>query len=259
MAQRATSLGPRPSLLFCFFFVLFSFFSFCFIWGGGFKGQVRWPKGPPHLALNPPFFVFLFLLFVFLKDRKNCFPPKKGHFCCSFFCVSLCFFLAFLGPPPFSLSLSLSLSFLLFFSSFLSVFHFCIWFLFFLFFLFCLFFIQVDLQFLFLFFFFYDFCLLSCFVLNHNLKFVFVLHLVFLLLFLVFVAFIFCYFFMFGNLSKTSLKKKKHGNSKNSKNEKCRKTKKTDILTRTISTSVFTNSVFFFFFFFVFLSILHFC
>ena len=47
MAQRATSLGPKPSL-----------FSFCF-------------------------FVFLFLLFVFLKNRKNLFPPpplKKGIF-----------------------------------------------------------------------------------------------------------------------------------------------------------------------------------
>ena len=38
---------------------------------GGFKGQVRWPEGPPHLALNPPyffffdFFVFLFFLFCF--------------------------------------------------------------------------------------------------------------------------------------------------------------------------------------------------
>ena len=33
--------------------VLFVVF-FCFF--GGFKGQVRWPKGPPHLALNPPYF-----------------------------------------------------------------------------------------------------------------------------------------------------------------------------------------------------------
>ena len=43
--------------LFCFVFVLFLF--------GGFKGQVRWPKGPPHLALNPPYF-FVFVFFVFL-------------------------------------------------------------------------------------------------------------------------------------------------------------------------------------------------
>ena len=37
---------------FCFFcfFVLVFCFCFCFFFGG-FKGQVRWPKGPPHLAL----------------------------------------------------------------------------------------------------------------------------------------------------------------------------------------------------------------
>ena len=57
---------------FCFFFFFFLFlfffvFFFFFFFFGGFKGQVRWPKGPPHLALNPPlFFVFLFFFFVFL-------------------------------------------------------------------------------------------------------------------------------------------------------------------------------------------------
>ena len=63
-------------------FVLFLLFVFCFL--GRFKGQVRWPKGPPHLALNPPYFCFLLLFFVcfcfliFLQNRKNCFPPKKA-------------------------------------------------------------------------------------------------------------------------------------------------------------------------------------
>ena len=38
-------------------FVLLALF-FCFF--KGFKGQVRWPKGPPHLALNPPFLFFCF-------------------------------------------------------------------------------------------------------------------------------------------------------------------------------------------------------
>ena len=56
-------------LVFCFFCVC------CFF--GGFKGQVRWPEGPPHLALNPPYFVFVccssFPFFAF--NRKNCFPP----------------------------------------------------------------------------------------------------------------------------------------------------------------------------------------
>ena len=33
---------------------------------GGFKGQVRWPKGPPHLALNPPYFLLVFFCFFYL-------------------------------------------------------------------------------------------------------------------------------------------------------------------------------------------------
>ena len=39
-------------------------FLFLFFFMEGFKGQVRWPEGPPRLALNPPFFVF-FVCFVF--------------------------------------------------------------------------------------------------------------------------------------------------------------------------------------------------
>ena len=46
------------------------FFLVCFWFGfflGGFKGQVRWPKGPPQLALNPPYlFCFVFGLFLFV-------------------------------------------------------------------------------------------------------------------------------------------------------------------------------------------------
>ena len=58
---------------FCFCFVCFAIgfvvgwmLLFCFLcfFFGGLKGQVRWPKGPPHLALNPPyFFCFVFFLF----------------------------------------------------------------------------------------------------------------------------------------------------------------------------------------------------
>ena len=55
---------------FCFFFCVFFFvffsLSFCFVFFGGFKGQVRWPEGPPHLALKPSLFFgycFLFVLF----------------------------------------------------------------------------------------------------------------------------------------------------------------------------------------------------
>ena len=71
MAQRATSLGPKPSLFFCFCFFFFVFFVLFFF--GGFKGQVRWPKGPPNLALNPPkktfffFGVFVFFFFALLS------------------------------------------------------------------------------------------------------------------------------------------------------------------------------------------------
>ena len=132
MAQRATSLGPKPSF-FCFCFLLF------FVFFGGFKGQVRWPKGPPHLALNPPYFLFVFFgfwffFFAFLSSffnrQKTCFSPRKGHFCL----FSMFLFLSpltFFGLPPFLfLFLCLSLS-LVFLSSFLSFFllSFCFLFL----------------------------------------------------------------------------------------------------------------------------------
>ena len=53
-------------LLFFLLFCLFFFCSFVFVFFfGGFKGQVRWPEGPPHLALNPPYyFLCFFCLFV---------------------------------------------------------------------------------------------------------------------------------------------------------------------------------------------------
>ena len=78
MAQRATSLGPKPSL-FIYFFVFFG--------------------------------LLLFLSFLCFVIQKNCFPPRKGHFCL-FLSVSLCFSLAFLGLPLFQfLFLCLSLFF----------------------------------------------------------------------------------------------------------------------------------------------------
>ena len=48
-----------------YFFFCFCFLFFVLFFFGGFKGQVRWPKGPPHLALNPPYLFLLFLLFCF--------------------------------------------------------------------------------------------------------------------------------------------------------------------------------------------------
>ena len=56
--------------LFCFFLVFFCvFFVFflCFVFFGGFKGQVRRSKAPPHLALNPPYFIFVFFGFCFFS------------------------------------------------------------------------------------------------------------------------------------------------------------------------------------------------
>ena len=208
---------------------------------------MRWPKGPPHLALNPPYFLFIFFVFfAFLSlfhREKNLFSPKKGHFCCSLFCVSLCFFLAFLGPLFFSFSLFVSL---VFFSFFLPL---CFSFLYLVLALsFCFVcFFQAVLLFLF-------FCLLSCFVLNHNLRFVFALHLVscccccwFLLRSYLFFIFLDTYQ---KHLWKKNMEMPKTAKMKNAEI-------KTDTLTRTVSTGVFTNSVFVFFF--VFHSILHFC
>ena len=83
---------------------------------GGFKGQVRWPKGPPHLALNPPFFVFVCFSLLFIE--KMLFPARAFLF--NFECLPL-FLLSLFLPPPFSLSLSLSLS-CYFLSFFLSLF-----------------------------------------------------------------------------------------------------------------------------------------
>ena len=44
--------------LFCLFggfYFLFFFVFFAFGFLEGFKGQVRLPEGPPHLAINPPY------------------------------------------------------------------------------------------------------------------------------------------------------------------------------------------------------------
>ena len=79
MARRATSLGPKPSLfVICFFLFFLLFF-------GGFKGQVRWPNGPPHFALNPPYLLFfVFCLFSFpffaFNTQNLVFPLEKAFF-----------------------------------------------------------------------------------------------------------------------------------------------------------------------------------
>ena len=51
----------------CYLLDLFFLF-LVFVVIGGFKGQVRWPKGSPHLALNPPYVIcFVFALFLFVS------------------------------------------------------------------------------------------------------------------------------------------------------------------------------------------------
>ena len=65
---------------------------------------MRWPEGPPHLALNPPYLFFLFVFFwfsfflgsfpFFVFNRKTLFsPPKRAFFvfsqCFPFFLPSL--------------------------------------------------------------------------------------------------------------------------------------------------------------------------
>ena len=87
MAQRATSLGPKPSLFYLFLFFLFLFFLL--------------------------FFLFPCLCFCL---KNPVFPPKKGIFV-YFFCVSLCFSFAL-----FHFLLFLCLSLFFFLVSFLSVF-----------------------------------------------------------------------------------------------------------------------------------------
>ena len=81
---------------------------FCFlVFFGGFKGQVRWPEGPPHLALNPPYwFLFLCFYFVFSSGFKGQVRWPKGppHLALNppylFFCFVFVFFFSILSLLP---------------------------------------------------------------------------------------------------------------------------------------------------------------
>ena len=125
-------------LLLLFFCLFFEVFVFLFLFFGGFKGQVRWPKGPPHLALNPPY-LFFFAFFCFplpflylLFNRKTLFfPLKKANFAylSVFPFVSL---LPCLGLPPFPF-LFLCLSLVIFFLPSFLFFHLSFWFFLFIF------------------------------------------------------------------------------------------------------------------------------
>ena len=69
--------------VFVFFYLFFQLFCFSLCFLGGFKGQVRWPEGPPHLALDPPSSLFVFLvLFLFLlfwEGLRVRWGGPKGH------------------------------------------------------------------------------------------------------------------------------------------------------------------------------------
>ena len=96
-------------MFFLFFFLCFLFFVYfsvfwvflVFLFFGGFKGQVRWPEGPPHLALNPPYFfsVSFFCLFSFcfvfcfggFKDQVRR-PKGPPHLALNPPNLSICFF-----------------------------------------------------------------------------------------------------------------------------------------------------------------------
>ena len=133
MAQRATSLGPKPSL-FVFFVFLFFFFLFFNVFLEGLKaGEVS--RRATSLGPKPSLFVFFCLFFFFsfpflslVLIENTAFPLKRVIFCL-FFSVSLSFSIAFFGLPLFHFFfLCLSL-FLFFLPSFLSFFFAFFWFL----------------------------------------------------------------------------------------------------------------------------------
>ena len=113
-------------MCFCLFFGLVFLF-------GGFKGQARWPKGSPHLALNPPSYFgcfFCCFLFFLLLEGKALFFPVKRTFWFIFQCLPLFLPSLFCFFPPLSHYLFLSLLLCSFFAPFLfSFFLALVWFL----------------------------------------------------------------------------------------------------------------------------------
>ena len=71
--------------IFSFFFFLVFYFSvffwvLLFLFFVGFKGQGRWPKGPPHLVLNPPSLFFVLCVFCFFGEGLRVrWGGPKGH------------------------------------------------------------------------------------------------------------------------------------------------------------------------------------
>ena len=61
---------------------------------------MRWPKGPPHLALKPSLFICVSFVFLVFVERKTVSPRQNRTFFASFLSVSLGFSVGFLQPPP---------------------------------------------------------------------------------------------------------------------------------------------------------------
>ena len=100
--------------------VLFVFWPpyFSSVFFGGLKGHVRWPEGPPHLALNPPYFVCCFVFFLCFLLCKI--PKPVVVCCCSCFglcsssCSCLCYCFVVVAVAHQSLALLVFLGLLLF-------------------------------------------------------------------------------------------------------------------------------------------------
>ena len=178
---------------------------------------MRWPKGPSHLALNPPYFLLLvfcvFLSFPFFASNiKTCFPPKKDisvYLSVSPF-VSLWPFLAFFGLPLFTFSFFVSLFFVFLFLMSIS-----------------------------------GSCLLFCFVCFFSFKIFFCLFLVFFesqyYIFFICILFsccccfcLFCCFGVFVNFWILATYQNFSQKIGKSENPKMKNAQKTDILTRTV-------------------------
>ena len=123
---------------FCLFYfscwVLFVLLFLLLFYLEGFKGQVRWPFGQPHLTLKSSLVVFVVCFwFVFERNQKTLFSPCKKvnffficfllHFPDHSFFLSLTFFLSYF-LSYFVLFLSFFLAFFLSFSFSLSPFLF---------------------------------------------------------------------------------------------------------------------------------------
>ena len=111
MAQRATSLGPKPSLcyLFFFFYVLF-----------GEVAQRATSLGPkPSLFSFFVVSIFGFLVFAFAR-KKTLFSPQTVPFLCIFgLCLPLFLFILFSASSSFTFSFFVSLLFFFLLPSFL--------------------------------------------------------------------------------------------------------------------------------------------